>query len=214
MEPIQRDLVSIIGCSYFQPIADLIRRLSVLPTLGTNDVKVNPDENGYSVSIILLLVSMCESYVMRVRYINRILYPIKKISVVRYIQDLYPDYRNIDALSEVFSLRDLIAHNHLWEIDFTWAEEPGMTLINAKLEKTAGDKKYHNTTDEPTRKTKTLALNSVPIKVGRDDVHKAFKVVWNTLIFWRKKIATNAMFPIAMLGMMAKQYYSGSWLKR
>lgn len=187
MYPIPGDQVTIIGGSYFQPIADLVNRLAPTSDHGANDVQVGSSENGYSVSIILLLVTMFESYAMRVRYINRQQHPIEKNTVVGFIQDLYPDFKQIDELTEVFSLRDLIAHNHLWKIDFEWSESPGMTLKNAKREVTAGDKKYHGVIDEKSRRTKGLALNIIPTKVGREDVRTVFKVIWDALIFLEKK---------------------------
>ena len=186
-EPIPDNLVSIIGSSYFQPIADLMTRLSGLPTLGENDVQVSSNENGYSASIVLLLVSMFESYVMRVRYINRDKIAIKQTSVTKYLQTLYADFPQINQLIEVFALRNSIAHNHLWEIDFTWNDELGMNLKNASLEETAGNADFHNVVDESTRKTKLLALNIVPIKVGRGEVRKVFNVIWDSLIFLEGK---------------------------
>jgi hypothetical protein len=69
---------------------------------------------------------------MRVRYINRDRLPIKRISVVDYLLQLYPDYQRRNELIEVFVVRDVIAHNHLWEIDFSWTEESEMTLLQPR----------------------------------------------------------------------------------
>jgi hypothetical protein len=106
--------------------------------------------------------------------------------VVDYLLQLYPDYQRRDELIEVFVVRDVIAHNHLWEIDFSWSEESMMTLLHAEKESTAVDKKYEKVVDER-RRTKTLDLNILPSKVDRTDVFKVFYIVWETLMFLEKK---------------------------
>src|SRR6266542_2155226 len=179
-------LVTILGSSYFQPITDLIARLMGRPKPASNEVQTSSHENGYCASLVLLLVAMLESYVMRVRYINRDRFPIKRISVVNYLLQLYPDYQRRNGLIEVFVVRDVIAHNHLWEIDFSWSEESVMTLLQAEKESTAGDDKYKEVVDKQ-RRTKTLNLNIVPTKVDRTDVFKVFDIVWETLMFLEKK---------------------------
>ena len=179
-------VVTIVGSSYFQPITDLIARLMGSAKPASSEVKTSSHENGYCASLVLLLIAMLESYVMRVRYINRDRSPIKRISVVDYLLQLYPDYQRRNELIEVFVVRDVIAHNHLWEIDFSWTEESEMTLLQAEKESTAGDDKYKKVVDEQ-RRTKTLSLNVVPTKVDRTDVFKVFDIVWETLMFLEKK---------------------------
>jgi hypothetical protein len=179
-------LVTIIGSSYFQPITDLLARLMGQPKSASNEVQTSSHENGYCACLVLLLVAMLESYVMRVRYINRDRFPIKKISVVEYLRQLYSDYQPWNELIEIFVVRDVIAHNHLWEIDFVWSEESVMTLLQAEKESTAGDKKYEKVVNERKR-TSALDLNIFPTKVDRTDVSKVFDIVWETLIFLESK---------------------------
>jgi hypothetical protein len=183
-------LVTIVGSSYFQPITDLIARLLGRPkptSNEVNEVQTSPLENGYCTSLVLLLVAMLESYVMRVRYINRDRFSIKRISVVNYLLQLYPDYQRENELIEVFVVRNVIAHNHLWEIGFSWSEESAMTLLHAEKEPTAGDTNYEKVVDEQSKKTKTLGLTILPTKVDRTDVFKVFDIVWETLMFLEKK---------------------------
>jgi len=129
---------------------------------------------------------MLESYVMRVRYINRDRFPIKRIPVADYLPQLYPDYQRSNELTEIFVVRDVIAHNHLWEIDFAWSEESVMTLLQAEKESTAGDEKYKKVVNKQLR-TNALDLNILPTKVDRTDVFKVFDIVWETLIFLESK---------------------------
>ena len=179
-------LVTIVGSSYFQPISDLLSRLMGQQKPGSNEVQTSSHENGYCASLVLPLVTMLESYVMRVRYINRDRFPIKRIPVADYLPQLYPDYQRSNELTEIFVVRDVIAHNHLWEIDFAWSEESVMTLLQAEKESTAGDEKYKKVVNKQLR-TNALDLNILPTKVDRTDVFKVFDIVWETLIFLESK---------------------------
>jgi hypothetical protein len=156
------------------------------PKPASSDVQTSSHENGYCASLVLLLVAMLESYVMRVRYINRDRFSIKRISVVEYLRQLYSDYQRENELIEIFVVRDVIAHNHLWEIDFAWSEDSVMTFLQAEKESTAGDKKYKKVVNEQKR-TNALELNILPTKVDRTDVFKVFDIVWETLIFLESK---------------------------
>jgi hypothetical protein len=179
-------LVTIVGSSYFQPITDLLARLVGQPKPASSEVQTSVHENGYCASLVLLLVTMLESYLMRVRYINRDRFPIERIPVSDYLRQLYPDYRRSNELTEIFVVRDVIAHNHLWEIDFAWSEESVMALLQAEKESTAGDKKYKKVVNKQ-RRTNALDLNILPTKVDRTDVFKVFDIVWETLIFLERK---------------------------
>jgi hypothetical protein len=189
MQDIRGQLVTIIGSSYIQPLSDLLFRLLSWPNSKNNDVKTSDPENGYSVSIILLLVAMLESYVMRVRYFNRDQIPIEKSRVFAYLKRLYPDPDfALDAhLKEVFVVRDIITHNHLWEVNYLLSEDSGMKLVDASREHASGDSKYEHVADSTSNRTKALGLNVLPPKIDRSDVSKVFDVVWDTLLFLEHK---------------------------
>lgn len=192
-------LVSIVGESYFQPIAILLNELISLPEPATNDVKTSYYENGFACAVCLLAVVCFESYTMRLRFFNRSAPAAEKRHCLDFLRELYPQFNeewlsdhaendpespNIEQMTEAFVLRDIIAHNHLWEIGFSWGElsEP-MTLQSAVKDAVSGDNKYALHVDAQTRKTKILHLNAVPLKIDRSDVSKVLKVVWNALLF-------------------------------
>jgi hypothetical protein len=176
-------LVSIVGESYFQPIAILLNELISLPEPAANDVKTSYYENGFACAVCLLAVVCFESYTMRLRFFNRSARAAAK-RCLDFLRDLYPQFPNIEQVTEVFVLRDIIAHNHLWEIGFSWGElgEP-MTLQSAVKDAISGDNKYALHVDAQTHKTNILHLNAVPLKIDRSDVSKVLKVVWNALLF-------------------------------
>ena len=61
-------LVSILGSSYFQPIANLVERWHQWTHHRPNKVQSGFYEHGYSASVILLLVAMFESYIVRLSF--------------------------------------------------------------------------------------------------------------------------------------------------
>ncbi len=101
-------LVSILGSSYFQPIADLIDRWFARPRPPANAVQSGYYEHGYAASVILLLVAMFESYVVRVRYLNHKNVPNKFRSALAVLFHLYPRLRHKKALTDIYVLRDAV----------------------------------------------------------------------------------------------------------
>ena len=180
------DLVTIIGDSYFEPICTLLERLEGFNEHEKSEVQSGFFVNGFSVSICLLAVACLESYVMRVRYVNKASQnDIDKVPVVRYLPKLYKDFPYRDDLNEIYILRDIVMHNHLWELGFTWNDD-GMKLTSAD-KKSSGDKKFFANVDVNKRKTAKLGLSVNPIKVGKSEVFKVLRTMWKILIFLEKK---------------------------
>jgi hypothetical protein len=167
-------LVSILGSSYFQPIADLIARWFLKPRPRANAVQSGYYEYGYSASVILLLIAMFESYIVRVRYINKRV-PNSLRSAIDVLFYIYPSIRNKMALTEIYVLRDAIFHNHLWEIDFSWSGSPVMVMHGATKHPAFGDKKYTARVDTIKRRTKALGLSIVPTRINRTDARKVIR---------------------------------------
>lgn len=180
-------LVSILGSSYFQPIADLIDRWFSRPRPRSNAVQSGYYEHGYATSVILLLVAMFESYVVRVRYLHRGAVPNKLRSAIDVLAYIYPSIRNKKALTDVYVLRDAVFHNHLWEIEFSWGGSPAMVMHGAAKHPAFGDTKYAPRVNSQTRRTKALGLSIVPTRVNRTDTRKVFETAWNTLLFLEEK---------------------------
>ena len=181
------DQVSILGDSYFQPIADLIDRWLARPRPRSTSVQSAYFENGYAASVVLLLVAMFESYVVRVRYIQRATVPKDLRNALDVLNCLYPRLRHRKALVDVYVLRDTIFHNHLWEIDYFWGGSPSMVLRTAVKHAAFRDRKYSARVNPNTRRTKALGLSVVPTRVDRRDVKRVFGTVWKTLLFLESK---------------------------
>lgn len=179
--------VSILGSSYFQPIADLLDRWLSRPSDRPDAVQSGYFEHGYAASVILLLVAMFESYVVRVRYVQRPAVPTTLRTAIDILLHLYPRLRHRKALTDVYVVRDAIFHNHLWEIEYSWGCSPAMVLHGAVRDPAFGDKKYVTRVNPNTRRTKALGIAVVPTRVDRRDAKKVFQTVWKTLLFLEAK---------------------------
>ena len=179
------DLVTIIGDSYFEPICTLLEKLEKFEEQ-KSDVQSGFFVNGFAASICLLAVACLESYVMRVRFVHKANQEdIDRTPVVNYLRNLYRHFPYNDELIEIYILRDIIIHNHLWEVGFIWEEE-GMSITGA-TKRSTGDSKYRNNVDESARKTKVLGLTVNPIKVGKREVEQVLQTMWRVLLFLEKE---------------------------
>ena len=180
-------IVSIVADAYLFPIADLSSKLFSDLTLSQNDVQASQLENGYASSLCILTAVWFESYAMRVRYLNSQSPHGSIKEPVSFIKALYPDFPLYDEMMEVFVLRDTLAHNHLWMIEFEWDDTGDMKLNSAVKDAFSGDKKYRHYVDSNTRRTKTLKLNVVPTRVCNSDFKIVLKTVFDALWFVRTK---------------------------
>lgn len=176
-------LVTIVGSSYFEPISVLLERLEEYDKGSSNEVQAGHYVNGFASAICILAVVCLESYVMRVRYINKATQKeINEVSVPVYLKKLYQDFPFEDELFEIHILRDVLAHNHLWEVSHSWDDEKAMILRSVNRW-SSGDNKYQRYVDTTTNLTKKLRLNVSPIKVGKSDAISVLQTMWKILIF-------------------------------
>jgi len=176
--------VSILGSGYLQPIADLVDRSLRWPATKRNAVNALYYDNVYATSIILLLAASMESYAVRLRYLRGPAPKNQGVTVATYIKHVFPDFRLVKALTEVFVIRDAIFHNHLWKVEFTWRPT---VLKSASLVPHREDKKFRATVNMQTQRTRTLRLHIVPTRVDRRDALKVLDVVWKSLLFLEGK---------------------------
>jgi hypothetical protein len=184
----QETLVTVSGSSYFQPILDLAEKLLLRERGKVVAGKVGYRENGYSLSIVLLLVVALESYVGRVRYLQSNApgggqpRPVR-MSVPDYLVSLRKSFRLQKSLTEVFVLRDAIAHGHVWELTVSRYAGRGQILLSASLLPGYGDYKHKVVLNPRTKRSTIAGLNLVPSAVGRREVIKVIDLVWRTLEF-------------------------------
>ena len=181
-------IITVVALAYCQPIADLVERMLEQPAGKVMAARLTHRENGYSLSIVLLLVVMLESLVGRVSDLQARKGTMGKVrardlSVPDYLASLKSTFGLRKSLTEVFVLRDAIAHSHVWTLTVSDHEAHGLILCSANLSETYGSRKQARIVNPRTRRTSILGLNVVPSAVGRREVAKVFDVVWRTLDF-------------------------------
>lgn len=185
--PFTDDLITIVGTGYFQPISDLIENLFKSNAPAPHAMGTSCRENGYSASLVVLLVALLESFVSRIKFL-RIDEIVSGSTVPDLLEKLFVDLPNKDLLEEVFLLRNIVIHNHVWHIDLSDIESNGApTLATPKDLKFQTNKNYDPIIDLVTRRTRKLHLNASPSAVDRSDVGQVFEVVWSTLLFLNKR---------------------------
>jgi hypothetical protein len=98
------------------------------------------------------------------------------------VELILPQLRYRKALTDVYVLRDALAHNHLWELDYQSKWLGPMVLTEARMDASSGDRKYKSRVNLQTHRTKALRLSVLPSRVDRTDVLKVFRTVWRTLL--------------------------------
>ena len=194
------DMITIVGSDYYEPIADLLHKLLARERLGATTVKRGCRENGYSSAIVVLLVVAFESYVSRVNFLQTQkgaagIRKTKRTSVPEYLKQLRKSFSLQKSLTEVFVLRDVLVHNHLWTLTTSPHQSKHLILHRAVKDAEYGDSKYPVFVNPRTRRTSSLGLNVVPTSVGLREVAKVMDVLWRTFQFLEKaKLLERAAF--------------------
>jgi DNA-binding FadR family transcriptional regulator len=136
-------------------------------------------ENGYAVSIVVLAVFVVESAVNRTRYVRN---EHKTESAVDTLKRLGADDLASDV-EELFVIRDVIAHNHVWLAATRWDESAGMALDAAEKLVAYGDQKFSRVVNLTTRLTRRLGLDSFPNRIHRATAVVVLKKMVQTLKF-------------------------------
>lgn len=165
--------VSIIGDAYIEPVCALLEKLLSARPQGANDLQASPRENGYSASIVLLSVVCLESILRRAMFVRGV--GQQETTPLAFFEKEFSDSGLAAECRELFVLRDVVAHNHLWEAEHLWDDE--LTVLHASLLPGSGDKKYKNSIDWSTRRTKHLGLNLFPTRIHLSDVKTVLRVV-------------------------------------
>jgi hypothetical protein len=146
---------------------------------------VSAPENGHAASCIVLGVCLVESIAVRVSYIaaaesdRGYQRGDPALSIVRF--GCASD-RLADAITEVFVCRDVLVHNHLWDITVRSTppfDEPAEVIRTALLR--GGDAKYGRVVREGQRTTAMLGLNIMPTAVRRRDAAVALGTIVEVL---------------------------------
>ena len=195
------EYVSIIAPNLVQPLADILAKVVDIPTPEDPDQPRHGNELGYSAVASLLCTVILESFVMRARFLANHGETAKKHTVHSFLSEQYPDFDAVQEVTEVFILRDVIAHNHLWRLESTSDRNVWTELLRKELDaitEAARDKKYKQLVDPSIGRTRLLCLHVIPTQIDRTDLKKVLNVARNTLNFLSTKEG-------ALLGVEATQ---------
>lgn len=129
-----------------------------------------------------------ESLIQRDRYFHRLEKPTSKPSnnASEYSKSILR-YRMYGHLEELFEVRNSVAHNHLWEIEFATPPEGGRQ--HKRTQVVAGTHRLRTVPPLTTRipRTQRLHQNLQPCRLDRTDVAKALAASLHFLAFLSKR---------------------------
>jgi hypothetical protein len=155
--------IPVIGAAHFWPLVALFEQLDALADKTVNEVQASEPHNGFAVAVVTLCVFLIESTAGRAKYLAG-LPPSKPID---YLTSVLPNDL-AQEVEELFVVRDVIAHNHLWDAEVQFADGT-LKLRSAKLRDGYGDNKFRRNVNLSTRKTKRLGLNAFPTRISYND---------------------------------------------
>lgn len=183
MNESRADYISVVAGAFVEPVVTLLDRLFATPHPGTTDVQTGARENGYSISSCLLLVVMLESFIVRAKMITRRTAARQKRQALDFFRAAYPQCPLLVDVEELFVLRDVIAHNHIWHIQFATSRGRWMRLLHRAVDAGSGDKKWRATVDVALGVTRRLKLKVQPTMIDRYDAAVVLYTVLATLAF-------------------------------
>jgi len=192
-------IVTVIGAQLFVPIAHLLDHMLSRPLPRSDRVSSNYHEGGYAASIILLLAAAVESMVARDRYFNKKALGKEGLPVPEYMKEVHR-FRGYHRLSELFVLRDAIAHSHCWVLDYLWSEGKGRKLTSATRVTWSGNRRLEKRLNPKTFRTKLLRTNVIPGRMNRKDVHAALATALLVLNFLAERGANPVPVTNSVVG--------------
>lgn len=156
-------------------------------------------EHTHAAAAIVLSVIGIEAYRNRLyflkgRKVGRIV-PDDLCKMLRDEKGGFPADKLQDVLTEVFVTRDVIVHNHIYQVEVFSDKKWAMLGHKQRLLKGYGfDSKYKRSVNSRTKKTKLLKLNVQPAKISFEDIFKVL-VITDLLIAILQNMFGGAYIP-------------------
>jgi hypothetical protein len=119
--------IAIAGFSLIYPLLQLLETLETAPPVEPNEVQTRARENGYSAAIVVLSVFLLESAINRIRYYKK--QEGRQPNPAEYFATISPTCELAKAVDEIFALRDVIVHSHVWDIQTRRVRGQGLTFV-------------------------------------------------------------------------------------
>jgi hypothetical protein len=104
-----------------------------------------------------------------------------------FVGSAYPDQDFAARLEELFVVRDMVAHNHLWQAQFAWDENPGLKLLSAEQLEGYGDDKSRRVLNPTNRRTRLLGINLFPTRICCSDTAIVLKNALDSFLLLEDK---------------------------
>jgi hypothetical protein len=177
-------LASVIAQSYLRPLVHLLEKLNPTADAGRpRGATPSPAENAFSASACLITIIALESLIQRLWYNRRgpEAPPESPLEMLRALIGK-PGHLEplLEALSECFVLRNVLAHNHVWEVSVRWDDDEPTTLdVHDDPRHLSGSHRqnYARVFSASTLRSRTLDLFLVPTFVGLHEVRACLDVL-------------------------------------
>lgn len=181
-------IISVVAPHLQQPIADFVSKLIARGFQPGDRVSANFYENGYSAAAILLLAAMIESMLQRDRYFLQQSRPGLRMNEnsSNYLKEMLR-YRRHSHIRELFDLRNALAHNHMWEVEYALPSVGGRVHRQSKLVPGSHHLKGLPSPNVKIPRTPAMKFNLLPARVDRTDLVKALSVCNDALTYLYKK---------------------------
>lgn len=198
----KESLVTVVGTSYIEHIVPemVVKCFDIYckRDFSQKNFQSSVLENSFATAGIVLTVLTVEAYRNRIFYLEN-----KKVG-----KDVPKDLANIfdkkdsnfdkdkfkEIMSEIFVLRDLIVHNHIYKVDVYFDKEYEMLGHRQTLLEGYGDNKFKKFSSSRAKKTINLKLNVQPAKIGFEDLFTTL-VVFDTFVGIANKLLSRSYVP-------------------
>ncbi len=172
-KPEEQGYVSVIGHAFIEPMLSLVENLESWQPAIPNALQTGQRENGHSLATIVLAALLFESALNRTSYVRN-----EKNVGPNYFKSVSSNQGLTDELEEIYAVRNVIAHNHIWEAKFVWDDSGDMQFTELpKLREGYGDNRHLKVMDPKTRKSRLLTMNMFPSRIWRRDAYIALKTI-------------------------------------
>jgi hypothetical protein len=159
-------------------------------------------EHSHAAAAIVLSVIGIEAFRNRIYCLKGIKVdrsvPYDLCRILRDEKAGFPSDKLQDILTELFVTRDVIVHNHIYQVEVFTDEKLDVWRYKQKLLKGYGfDSKYKRSVNSRTKKTKLLKLNVQPARIGFEDIFKVL-VITDLLIGILQNILGGGYVPFHM----------------
>ena len=177
--PPATNYVSATFLRLIEPITELYQKMIERGTSKPAEVQASFVENGYAIAIVALTAFLIEGACGRARYVKG---DQDEISAIKTLKRLGDDDLAADV-EEVFVIRDVVAHSHLWVAQVDWQRDD-LIFVNGPTKLPAyGDAKFNSVVDTKSRTTRRLKLDVFPTKIRQQSAVIAMKQAVKVLRF-------------------------------